>query len=117
MLTLNVYDTCNLSLKVYSKALLGRSIQEGSHDSVEDAKTTMQLFQLVQTKFENNEDNVLVGTPLSTRRSYRPSRLRYHVTDVSDINFRFSSYGDHIPDNVVDLGYSDPDNCDVWYFS
>ncbi|KAJ8682281.1 hypothetical protein QAD02_018073 [Eretmocerus hayati] len=40
------------SLKKLSSELLGVDIQSGEHDSIEDAKATMQLYQLFKKKWE-----------------------------------------------------------------
>lgn len=40
------------SLKLLSKVLLGKKIQEGEHCSVEDAKHAMELYLLVQKEWE-----------------------------------------------------------------
>ena len=50
------------SLRFLSKSILKRQIQGGNHSSVEDAIATMQLFQLVQSDYENRRDRILVPT-------------------------------------------------------
>ena len=50
------------SLRFLSKSILKRQIQGGNHSSVEDAIATMQLFQLVQSDYENRHDRILVPT-------------------------------------------------------
>ena len=45
-------DSYRPSLKLMSQVILSKSIQEDSHDSVEDARATMQLFLLVKKEWE-----------------------------------------------------------------
>lgn len=45
-------DRPKASLKALSQALLGRTIQTGEHDSVEDARATMDLYKKVEERWE-----------------------------------------------------------------
>ena len=58
------------SLKDLARQKLGRTIQDGSHDSLEDARAAMDLYLKVQTKWEKRygntvEENGSVNKPLS----------------------------------------------------
>ena len=68
----------------------------------------MRLFQLVQSDFENDRDTVLVQIPPSTYRYNRTYRRYNQEEDYC--------YEDDYPNNVRDLGYTDPDDCGVYYF-
>lgn len=42
------------SLKTLAKHLLGESVQEGAHNAIEDARTTMKLYRFDEFKFEEH---------------------------------------------------------------
>ena len=55
------------SLKNLAASLLGRSIQQGSHCSVVDATTALDIYKLVEQRWEKE--------PLSVLREYAPIRM------------------------------------------
>ena len=52
------------SLKDLAKHKLGRTIQDGSHDSLEDARAAMDLYLKVRTKWEKKYGNPVEGNKL-----------------------------------------------------
>lgn len=45
----------NPSLKMLTQRILGKNIQKGEHDSVEDARAAMSIFKKIRTMFKNKE--------------------------------------------------------------
>ena len=42
------------SLKTLAKHILGETVQEGAHNAIEDARTTMKLYRFDEFKFEEH---------------------------------------------------------------
>lgn len=43
-----------VALRYLAKELLGRDIQIGVHESVEDAQATMEIYRLIEEEYEND---------------------------------------------------------------